>query len=97
MHGNFSALCQQEWDFEENQEDHTNKLLKSLITKKGGVMAPRPPPSSKALSPGARAYTHCGVAGGPVRVKEGQSYKFENYHQLAVLFYGNSQMVGSWT
>ena len=44
----------------------------------------------KRANPGG--YSHCGLTGGPVRVKKAQSKNFENYPQMVVSFYKNPQM-----
>ena len=50
--------------------------------------------SSNAGHSNARGgYSHCGLTGGPVSAKEGQSKNFEKYRQMVVSFYKNPHMV----
>ena len=45
------------------------------------------------MRPDPGGYSYCGLIGGPVRAKEGQSKNFEKCPYTAVSFYKNPQMV----
>ena len=75
-----------------------NSLLNTHIPG-GGVLGLRtyvdvPLENLKSYAiPEPGGYSHCGLIGGPVRAKEGQSKNFEKYPQMAVCFCKNPQMV----